>query len=149
MTSLTEPIRAGEIKKGMIVILKDKPCKVIEITTSKTGKHGHAKASITGIDIFTGKKYQDVSPTSHNMTKPVVENKNYILCDITDDGYTSLMDIDTSDIIEHIKLPGENCADSQLGRNIQQKYENNKELQITVTSAMGKEEITQFNELNH
>ena len=36
------------------------------------GKHGHAKANITGIDIFTGKKVVDISPTSHNMTQPVV-----------------------------------------------------------------------------
>ena len=26
--SLTEPIRAGEVKKGMTVMLKGKPCKV-------------------------------------------------------------------------------------------------------------------------
>eukprot|EP00501_MAST-03F_sp_TOSAG23-6_P000579 GSMAST32.ASY1.ANO1.600.1 assembled CDS len=65
--SLTYPIRAGEVKKGGHVLLKDHPCKVIEVTVSKTGKHGHAKAKITGIDIFTGHKYQDVSPTSHNM----------------------------------------------------------------------------------
>ena len=42
------PIRAGEVKKGMIVLLKGFPCKVIEVTTSKTGKHGHAKVSGTG-----------------------------------------------------------------------------------------------------
>ena len=51
-SSLITPIRAGELKKGMYAILKEKPCKVIEITTSKTGKHGHAKANITGIDII-------------------------------------------------------------------------------------------------
>ena len=28
--SETEPIRAGEVKKGMTVMLKDKPCKVLE-----------------------------------------------------------------------------------------------------------------------
>ena len=38
-------------------MLKGFPCKVIEYITSKTGKHGHAKAKITGLDIFTGKKY--------------------------------------------------------------------------------------------
>ena len=48
----TYPIRAGEVKKGMVVNLKGFPCKVIEVTTSKTGKHGHAKANITGTDIL-------------------------------------------------------------------------------------------------
>ena len=51
--SLTVPIRAGEVKKGGFVMLKEKPCKVISVTTSKTGKHGHAKATITGTCIFT------------------------------------------------------------------------------------------------
>ena len=57
----------------MVAFLKEKPCKIIDITTSKTGKHGHAKANITGIDIFTGKKVMDISPTSHTMYQPVVD----------------------------------------------------------------------------
>ena len=62
----TYPIRAGEVKKGMIVLLKGFPCKVIEVTTSKTGKHGHAKANITGLDIFTGAKPSaSIVPRSH------------------------------------------------------------------------------------
>ncbi len=49
----TYPIRAGEIKKGMIVILKDCPCKILEVTTSKTGKHGHAKAYVISVLLYT------------------------------------------------------------------------------------------------
>jgi len=30
----TYPIRAGEVKKGMIILLKGFPCKVVEVTTS-------------------------------------------------------------------------------------------------------------------
>lgn len=83
----TYPIRAGEVKKGMTVMLKGFPCKVVEVTTSKTGKHGHAKANITGIDIFTGKKVMDISPTSHNMVAPFVTTTNFTITDITEDGY--------------------------------------------------------------
>lgn len=35
--SKTYPIRAGEVKKGSHVIIKGHPCKVVEVTTSKTG----------------------------------------------------------------------------------------------------------------
>ena len=47
------------------MVFQGRPCKVVGYTTTKTGKHGHAKAAITGIDIFTGKKYEDSKPTSH------------------------------------------------------------------------------------
>ena len=55
--SATHPADAGAIKKGDHCMLKGHPVRVVEVSHSKTGKHGHAKASIIGIDIFTNKKY--------------------------------------------------------------------------------------------
>merc|ERR1719199_225170 len=54
-------------------MIKGKPCKVTEITSSKTGKHGHAKCHIVALDIFTSKKYEDLCPASHNMSVPFVK----------------------------------------------------------------------------
>ena len=145
----TEPIRAGEVKKGMVILLKGSPCKVVNISTSKTGKHGHAKANITGLDIFTGKKYQDMSPTSHNMTKPIVTLKKYLLVDILDDGYTSLMDEETSEMVENIRLPTDKDPKPKLGNEIKTKFNNDKDLYITVTYAMNKEAITGYSEATY
>ena len=137
----TEPIRAGEVKKGMTVMLKGMPCKVIEITTSKTGKHGHAKANMTGLDIFTGKKYMDISPTSHNMVKPVVSTKSYTYLDVDDDGFASLMD-DGGNMKEDVLLPNVNSPNPKLGEDIATAHANDEEVTVVVTSAMGKEAIT-------
>ena len=35
--------------------IKGRPCKVLSISVSKTGKHGHAKCNFETVDIFNGK----------------------------------------------------------------------------------------------
>ncbi|XP_061351952.1 eukaryotic translation initiation factor 5A-4-like [Gastrolobium bilobum] len=64
--SKTYPQQAGTIRKNGYIVIKARPCKVVEVSTSKTGKHGHAKCHFVGIDIFTGKKLEDIVPSSHN-----------------------------------------------------------------------------------
>jgi len=44
--SMTVPMQCGSLKKGMHVCIKGRPCKIVDYSTSKTGKHGHAKANI-------------------------------------------------------------------------------------------------------
>merc|ERR1711862_290791 len=85
------PMQCGDLRKGGHVMIKGHPCKVAEISTSKTGKHGHAKAHIVAIDIFTGKKYEDLCPTSHNVSVPFVKRDEYPLMDIGGDGNVSLL----------------------------------------------------------
>ena len=53
-----EKVEAGGLHKGQLVMIKGHPCKVASFSTAKTGKHGSAKAMITGIDIFTAQKYE-------------------------------------------------------------------------------------------
>lgn len=141
----TYPIRAGEVKKGMIVLLKGCPCKVVEVTTSKTGKHGHAKANITGLDIFTGQKKQDIAPTSHNLAAPFVSVTTYSILDVSDDGFTSLMD-EAGDTREDLKCPDENSPDPTLGERIRKALSAGKDVSVIVTKAMDSEVITDFRE---
>jgi translation initiation factor 5A len=148
--ALTEPIRAGEVKKGMVVMLKGHPCKVIDISVSKPGKHGHAKGKITGTDIFTALKYIDISPMAHNMTKPIVKVESYLLMDTSGyntDGdepiYCSLMN-DDGETRGDIRLPDRDSPDRTLGDKLAKLLAEGQEINVTVTAAMGMCAITAF-----
>jgi len=144
--SHTYPMQAGALKKGSYAVLKGKPCKVMEITTAKTGKHGHAKANIVGIDIFTEKKYEDSCPTSHNIEVPNVARKEYQLVDIASDGFVSLMTEDGA-TKEDLKLPTEEDF-AEMVAKLKVEFESGKDLLITVIAAMGLEKIVSFRESN-
>ena len=53
------------------------PCKVTSFSTAKPGKHGSAKAMITGKDIFTDKQYEETFGTGDMIQAPVVTNIEY------------------------------------------------------------------------
>ena len=102
------------------------------MSTSKTGKHGHAKVHLVAVDIFTGKKLEDLCPSTHNMDVPVVTRQDYQLVDI-DDGYLNLMLADGTPK-DDVKLP-----EGELGDKIQVDFDEGKELVVTIVSAMGEE----------
>merc|ERR1711862_450645 len=127
---------------GSHMLLKGFPCKVVEITTSKTGKHGHAKASITGVDIFTGKKYEDSTPTSHNVDVPNVTRKDYTLVSINEEDYVTYMNED-GDYIEDLKLPTD---DDDMVNKLKNDLKAEKNLMVSIVAAMNQEKIVGYRE---
>lgn len=139
--SNTFPQQAGTIKKNGYCILKGRPCKVVDIAISKTGKHGHAKARFVGIDIFTSNKYEDMCPTSHNMEVPVVKRADYTLVDITNEGFASLMS-DDGETKDDLRVPADD-----VGASIRSMFEEGKQVVVSVIGAMGEEKIVAAKEL--
>ena len=129
--SLTYPMQCSALRKGGYVVIRGFPCKVVNMSTSKTGKHGHAKVNMTALDIFTGKKYEDIVPSTHNVDVPNVTKTEYQLIDISDEGYMSLM-TDNGDMKEDLKLP-----EGEIGEQIKEGFENDEELLVTVLEALG------------
>jgi len=137
--AFTYPAQAGTLKKGDVILIKDKACKVVEISTSKTGKHGHAKANITAVDLFTGKTAEDSVPTSHNVMCVNVTKTEYDLTNLNADGSATLMD-EKGEYREDLILDNE----TDLFGHIKEAFDKNQDVIVTVMSAMGKERIVAF-----
>eukprot|EP00388_Colpodella_angusta_P009806 GDKJ01025879.1.p1 GENE.GDKJ01025879.1~~GDKJ01025879.1.p1 ORF type:complete len:163 (-),score=39.74 GDKJ01025879.1:460-948(-) len=133
---------AGQIRVGGYMCIKDHPCKVSAVSTSKTGKHGHAKCNFTAIDIFTGKKYEDIIPSTHTAHIPTVVRKEYSLVDISEDGFVSLMD-EEGNCREDVKLPD---YPDNFAREIKQAFDTGKPQAVSVLSAMGHDQIIAIKE---
>lgn len=133
--SATYPMQCSALRKNGFVMLKGRPCKIVEMSTSKTGKHGHAKVHMVGLDIFTGKKCEDICPSTHNMDVPFVKREDYQLMDISDDGFLTLMG-DGGDLREDLKVP-----DGELGQQLKSEYEAGREILCTVLKSCGEEVV--------
>ena len=137
--SVTYPMQCSALRKNGHVVIKGRPCKIVEMSTSKTGKHGHAKVHLVATDIFTGRKYEDISPSTHNMDVPNVSRREYQLINI-DDGYLNLMSNDGSSK-DDVKVP-----EGELGEQINAQFEEGKDLMVTIVSAMEEEHCLAFKE---
>merc|ERR1711998_528415 len=104
--SLTQSVEAGSIRKGGYLMVKGKACKVRDVSTSKTGKHGHAKCKFSAVDIFTGATCEELCPSTHSIDVPVVNKKDWMIQGLQDETYVLLMD-DDGEMREDLQLPNE------------------------------------------
>jgi len=136
----TYPIMCSALRKNGFAMLKGHPCKITEMSTSKTGKHGHAKVNLTGYDIFDGRKYEDMSPSTHNMDVPLVTRTDYQLIDMDEDNYLNLVSQDEKHELRedlHCNHQTDNCKN--LLADIKKRHADDEELIITVMCSMGQE----------
>ncbi|CAI5440651.1 unnamed protein product [Caenorhabditis angaria] len=132
----TFPKQCSALRKNEHVMIKGRPCKIVEMSTSKTGKHGHAKVHMVALDIFTNKKLEDICPSTHNMDVPVVKRREYLLMAI-DDGYANLMDPETCEEKNDLKMP-----DNEIGQQIRDALEKDEgTVLVQVVSACGEEAV--------
>jgi len=122
------PIEAHEIKKGHYVILSGRPCKVDKAVFTKTGKHGHMKGNIIGIDVLTGKKYNDVIPGHHPMTEFKIFKADYQVIGI--DG-NEISGLDESGIQQKVTLN----TDTEMYKKLDADFDEEKTLVITIVRA--------------
>ncbi len=68
-------VATSSLKKGSYIIIDGVACTVSDISISRPGKHGHAKANIMGVGMIDGKKRNMVTG-DHEVEAPVIGKKN-------------------------------------------------------------------------
>ena len=140
-----EKVSAGSLCKGDLVMIKDHPCKVVAFSTAKTGKHGSAKAMVSGIDIFTANKYECTFSTGDNVDAPVVKRVEFNLINIDEDNYCTLL-TDAGETKEDLQIPTDEHLKDVADRLKAIFNDGKKECLVTVIAAMGHEKIISVRE---
>merc|ERR1712183_196988 len=112
--SETFPMQCSALRKNGFVMIKGRPCKIVEMSTSK--------------------KYEDICPSTHNMDVPNVKRRDFQLLDV-DDGFLSLMD-DGGNTRDDLKVP-----EGEIGEEITNAIAEGRDIMCTVLSACGEEAV--------
>ncbi|MFZ8783148.1 MAG: translation initiation factor IF-5A [Desulfurococcaceae archaeon] len=112
---------AGNLRVGSFVIIDGEPCRVVEISRAKTGKHGSAKANITAVGLLTKSKKVLVVPVDTQVEVPIIEKRvGQVIADLGD--RFQVMDIETFDVFEISKDLLDEDLRGKITVNIEVEY---------------------------
>ena len=69
-------VDVSKIKKGGYIMHDNEAYRVIDITHSKAGKHGHGKYRIDAVSVIGSKKISIVVSSGHKIDVPIIEKHN-------------------------------------------------------------------------
>ena len=96
---MTRPIDVGSLRVGGYMIIDGEPCHILDVTKSKPGKHGSAKARIVAIGVFDNQKRQFVKPVDLNAEVPIIDKRTGQVFAINPTGI-QIMDLETFEYLD-------------------------------------------------
>jgi len=140
---------ANDLRKGGFVLLRNgsHPCKLMGLKKAKTGKHGGAKIRVVGIDIISGKKYDDIFLSKEQVSVPAVKKVKYDVVGIEKNEWVILKEVVPSAAATVVEGVGEkkmkiNEEGNEIHASLIEKFRNGKASVIVVT-AMGEDAIVE------
>ena len=97
--SMTKPVDVGELRVGGYMMIEGEPCRIMDITKSKPGKHGSAKARIVAIGVFDNQKRQFVKPVDSGAEVPIIDKRAGQVFAINPNG-VQIMDLETYEYLD-------------------------------------------------
>ncbi len=118
---------AKDLKVGKYVLVEDIPCRVVNIESSKPGKHGAAKMRVTAIGIFEGQKKTLLTPGDADIEVPIIERRTVQIMSVNGK-YAQVMDSQTYEMYE-LEIPEEFISSAAAGKEAE------------ILEAMGKRKV--------
>ena len=119
---MSRPVEVGSLKTGSYVIVDDIACRIVEVTKSKPGKHGAAKARIVAMGVFDNLKRSFVKPVDAKVDMPMIEKKTGQLISILPNAL-QIMDMETYEIFE-APLPDDEDVKHRIAEGVEVEYWN-------------------------
>ncbi|HIJ11564.1 TPA: translation initiation factor IF-5A [Candidatus Woesearchaeota archaeon] len=98
-------VSVGSLKKGDTIIIDGAPCKITDTTTSRPGKHGHAKVNMMAVGMLDGKKRNLVMPGHDKVEAPIVVKKTAQVLSVAGNK-ANVMDMETYETLD-LEIPDE------------------------------------------
>jgi len=117
---LSKPVELGAIKVGSYVMVENEPCRIVDYTKSKPGKHGSAKARVVAIGVFDGVKRSFVKPVDSQVEVPLIEKRSGQVLALLPSA-VQLMDLETYEVFE-TPLPEEEDLKGRLANGVEVEY---------------------------
>jgi translation initiation factor 5A len=118
--NMTRPIDVGSLRVGGYMIIDNEPCRIVDITKSKPGKHGSAKARIVAIGVFDNQKRQFVKPVDSNAEIPIIDKRTGQVFAVNPNG-VQIMDLETFEYLD-APYPEEEELKAKLSAGVEIEY---------------------------
>ncbi|HEY4675294.1 MAG TPA: translation initiation factor IF-5A [Candidatus Bathyarchaeia archaeon] len=117
---MSKPVDVGSLRVGGYMLVENEPCHIVDITKSKPGKHGSAKARIVAVGVFDGVKRSVVKPVSANAEVPLIDKRSGQVFAINPSGI-QIMDLETYEYLD-APYPEEADLKAKLNPGVEIEY---------------------------
>lgn len=117
---MSKPVELGTLRVGSYMIIDREPCRIVQLTKSKPGKHGSAKARVVAIGVFDGVKRSIVKPVDTQVEVPIIDKRSGQVIAVLPSS-VQVMDLETYETFE-VPPPEEKKLKSKLKSGVEVEY---------------------------
>ncbi len=109
-------VSVGSLQKGSYCVIEGVASKVVSLSTSRPGKHGHAKVRLEAVGLIDGKKRVVVMPGHDNIESPIIGKRTAQVLSINGND-ANVMDSETYETFD-LTIPEELRSECVEGCNV-------------------------------